>query len=137
MKHEHHLQTRAGAQHVKRRHNCCSKSRRARGGARVAPITSAPARARASPRGGIIYSNCRARVRVEITRLEKDHTTLKPHRDLLYLFARCVLDSEPNATTTGARDKPERSTPPPMPANTDTTCSGGMTRGHRSRASHL
>ena len=75
-------------------------------------------------------------MRVEIARLEKDHTTLKPHRDLLYLFARRVLDSEPNAAT-GARDKPERSTMPPMPVHTNATCSGGMTRVRRSHASHL
>jgi C4-dicarboxylate-specific signal transduction histidine kinase len=48
-----------------------------------------------------------------------------------------VLDSEPNATTTGAREEPERSTPPPMPVHTDAACSGGMTRVHRSHASHL
>ena len=75
-------------------------------------------------------------MRVEIARIEDDVATLKPHRDLLYRFARRVLDSEPNATTTGARDKPERSTPPPMPVHTDATCSGGMTRVRRSRASH-
>ena len=75
---------------------------------------------------------------VEIARIEDDVAALKPHRDLLYyLFARRVLDSEPNATTTGAHEEPERSTPPPMPANTDAACSGGMTRVRRSRASHL
>ena len=76
-------------------------------------------------------------MRVEIARIEDDVATLKPHRDLLYRFARRVLDSEPNATTTGARDKPERSMTPPMPENTDTACSDGMTRMRRSRASHL
>ena len=75
-------------------------------------------------------------MRVEIARIEDDVATLKPHRDLLYRFARRVLDSEPNAAT-GARDKPERSPPPPMPVHGDAACSGGMTRVRRSRASHL
>ena len=73
---------------------------------------------------------------VEIARIEDDVAALKPHRDLLYLFARRVLNSEPNAAT-GARDKPERSMTPPMPVHTDAACSGDITRVRRSLASHL
>jgi len=73
-------------------------------------------------------------MRVEIARLEKDDATIG-HVTTTTRHLR-VLDSEPNAAT-GARDKPERSPPPPMPVHGDAACSGGMTRVRRSRASHL